>query len=60
MDPQDFIDVDAMYEARFERDETNDDFDSQWGDDGGWEDEDPEEDRPDPGVLWYDTSAELE
>jgi hypothetical protein len=62
MDPRDFIDADAMYEARFERDETNDDFDSGWEDDGGWEDDedgDPEEDGPDHGRLWYDTSAEL-
>jgi len=29
MGPEDYIDVDAMYEARFERDETFDDFDSE-------------------------------
>ena len=29
MDPNDYINVDAMYEARTERDETWDDFDSE-------------------------------
>ena len=36
---RDYIDVDAEYEMRTQRDETPDDFDSAWEDDGGWEDD---------------------
>jgi hypothetical protein len=41
MGPQDYIDADAMYEARFERDETFDDFDSEVQCEEVYEDEEP-------------------
>ncbi len=49
--PRDFIDADAMYEARFERDETHDSFDSGWEDDGGWEDDEPDDSHADAEAL---------
>ena len=39
MDPMDYIDADAMYEERWQRDEIWDDFDSQVQCEEIWEDE---------------------